>query len=158
VIGIAASLFYGNAILKVGPTYPYNSPNAPYSSLQYAVTVTCYLDGCPPVACPSWGCGTMTTTTVSAYLHSTQAVQTFVGYVKILTGAPSGVYFFDVGSVQYHLVFCNCPATEVCNCPNIPVLSDGQRLQVIGTIVTPSTYGSVWAPGGDIYVQSWALA
>jgi len=98
----------------------------------------------------------MTTTTISSYSYSTQSAQTLIGFVKILPGT-SGVYFFDVDSLQYRLVFCSCQGTGICNCPNIPVLNDGQKLQVTGTIVTPSTYGPVWAPGGDIYVQSWAI-
>jgi hypothetical protein len=90
-------------------------------------------------------------------MYSTQGNQTLVGIVKIIPGAGSGVYFFDVGSVQYHLVFCNCNGNSICNCPNIPALSDGEKIQVTGDIVTPSTYGSVWAPGGDIYVQTWSI-
>jgi hypothetical protein len=100
----------------------------------------------------------MVTTTISSYFYSTQSVQTLVGYVKVLPGTGSGVYFFDVGSVQYHLVFCSCQGTGICNCPNIPALSDGEMIQVTGSIVTPSTYGPVWAPGGDVYVQTWSLA
>jgi hypothetical protein len=99
----------------------------------------------------------MVTMTISSYFYSTETAQTLVGYVKILPGTASGVYFFDVGSVQYHLVFCNCQGTGICNCPNIPALSDGEIIQVTGNVVTPSTYGTVWAPGGDIYVQTWSL-
>ena len=111
-----------------------------------------------PVACPGGLCGGgIVTTTISSYMYSTQSIQTLVGIVKTIPGAGSGVYFFVVGSVQYHLVFCNCAPNAICNCPNIPVLNDGQKLQVTGTIVTPSTYGSVWAPGGDIYVQAWSI-
>jgi len=123
----------------------------------YSATETCYLDACMPIACPGGLCGGgIVTTTISSYMYSTQSSQTLVGIVKTDQGTGSGVYFFDVGSVQYHLVFCNCAPNAICNCPNIPVLNDGQRLQVTGTIVTPSTYGSVWAPGGDIYVQAWS--
>jgi hypothetical protein len=99
----------------------------------------------------------MTTTTISSYLYSTQSAQTLVGKVKIISGTNAGVYFFDVGSLQYHLIFCKCAGTATCNCPNIPALSDGEMIQVTGTIVTPSTYGPIWAPGGDIYVQSWTI-
>ena len=124
----------------------------------YSATETCYLDGCVPVACPGGLCGGgIVTTTISAHAHSTQTAQTLVGTVKVIQGSTPGTYFFDVGSVQYHLIFCNCPQNSTCNCPNIPVLNDGQQLQVTGTIVTPSTYGPVWAPGGDIYVQKWSL-
>jgi hypothetical protein len=134
-----------------------NSPSMPSSTFQDTATATCSLDTCLPVACPSWGCGPIVTTTISSYLSSTQATQTLVGTVKIIPGTGAGVYFFDVGSVQYHLVFCNCNGNSICNCPNIPALSDGERIQVTGAIVTPSTYGSVWAPGGDIYVQTWSI-
>ena len=130
--------------------------NSPLSASQHTTTVTCYLDGCAPTPCPSWGCGQMTTTTISSYSYSTQSAQTLIGFVKIFPGT-SGVYFFDVDFLQYRLVFCSCQGTGICNCPNIPVLNDGQKLQVTGTIVTPSTYGPVWAPGGDIYVQSWSI-
>jgi len=124
----------------------------------YSATETCYLDACMPVACPGGLCGGgIVTTTISSYMYSTQSSQTLVGIVKIIPGTGSAVYFFAVGSIQYHLVFCNCAPNATCNCPNIPVLNDGQRLQVTGTIVTPSTYGSVWAPGGDIYVQAWSI-
>jgi hypothetical protein len=125
----------------------------------YSATETCYLDACMPVACPGGLCGGgIVTTTVSSHMYSTQSSQTLVGVVKIIPGTGSGVYFFAVGSAQYHLVFCNCPSNATCNCPNIPLLNDGQRLQVTGTIVTPSTYGPVWAPWGDIYVQTWSAA
>lgn len=114
----------------------------------YTATMTCFLDGCIPVACPGGLCGGgIVTTTISSYLSSTQANQTLVGTVKIIPGTGAGVYFFDVGSVQYHLVFCQCIGTGLCNCPMIPALMDGQSIQVTGTVVTPSTYGSVWAPG-----------
>jgi len=120
--------------------------------------MTCFLDGCIPVACPGGLCGGgVVTTTISSYLSSTQATQTLVGTVKVIPGAEAGVYFFDVGSVQYHLIFCNCVGTG-CNCPNEPVLTNGLRIQVIGTVVTPSNLGPVWAPGGDIYVESWSNA
>ena len=123
----------------------------------YTATMTCFIDGCVPVACPGGLCGGgIVTTTISSYLSSTKTSQTLVGTVKIIPGTGSGVYFFDVGSVQYHLVFCQCIGTGVCNCPMIPALTDGQSIQVTGTVVTPSTYGSVWAPGGDIYVTSWS--
>ena len=123
----------------------------------YTATMTCFLDGCIPVACPGGLCGGgIVTTTISSYLSSTQTNQTLVGTVKIIPGTGAGVYFFDVGSTQYHLVFCNCPAGSTCNCPNIPYLQDGEAITVTGTILTPSTYGSVWAPGGDIYVTSWS--
>jgi hypothetical protein len=128
----------------------------PSSSSQQTSTVTCYLNGCPTFSCPSSGCGQITTFTVSSYYYSTQSSQTLTGYVKIIAGAPSGGYFFDVGSVQYRLVFCSCQGGGICNCPNIPALNDGEKLQVTGTIVTPSAYGPVWASGGDIYVQSWS--
>lgn len=134
-----------------------NSRSMAYSTFQHIATATCSLDTCLPVACPSWGCGPIVTTTISSFLSSTQATQTLVGTVKIIPGTGAGVYFFDVGSVQYHLVFCNCNGNSICNCPNIPALSDGERIQVTGAIVTPSTYGSVWAPGGDIYVQTWSI-
>ena len=125
---------------------------------KYSATETCYLDVCMPVACPGGLCGGgIVTTTISNYMYSTQSGQTLVGTVKIVPGTGSGVYFFAAGGVQYHLVFCNCAPNAICNCPNIPVLSDGQKLQVTGTIVTPSTYGSVWAPGGDIFVQAWSI-
>ena len=124
----------------------------------YSATETCYLDGCVPVICPGGLCGGgIVTTTIATYMYSTQGNQTLVGIVKIIPGAGSSVYFFDVGSVQYHLVFCNCNGNSICNCPNIPALSDGEKIQVTGDIVTPSTYGSVWAPGGDIYVQTWSI-
>ena len=123
----------------------------------YSATETCYLDACMPVACPGGLCGGgIVTTTISSSMYSTQSIRTLVGIVKTIPGTGSGVYFLTVGSVQYHLVFCNCAPNAICNCPNIPVLNDGQRLQVTGTIVTPSTYGSIWAPGGDIYVQAWS--
>lgn len=134
-----------------------NSRSMAYSTFHGTATATCSLDTCLPVACPSWGCGPIVTTTISSYLSSTQATQTLVGTVKIIPGTGAGVYFFDVGSVQYHLVFCNCNGNSICNCPNIPALSDGERIQVTGAIVTPSTYGSVLAPGGDIYVQTWSI-
>lgn len=126
------------------------------SSVTSTGTVTCYVDGCVPLPCPSWGCGPIVTTTVSGYLYFTRGTVTLNGTVKIIPGAGSGVYFFDAHSVQYRLVFCNCTTTAPCNCPNIPAFTDGQKIQVTGTLVTPSTYGPVWAPGGDIYVQSWS--
>lgn len=126
------------------------------TSIGHTVTETCYLDGCIPIVCPSWGCGPVTaTTTISSNIYSTQGNQTFIGIVKIIPGTGSGVFFFDVGSVQYHLVFCECTGTAPCNCPNIPALRDGERIQVTGNVTTPSTYGPVWAPGGDIHVQTW---
>jgi len=97
-------------------------------------------------------------TAISSYFYSAQSAQTLLGYVKVLPGTASGVYFFDVGSVQYHLVFCSCQGAGICNCPNLPALSDGERIQVTGSIVTPSTYGSVLAAGGNIYVQTWTAA
>jgi hypothetical protein len=125
----------------------------------YSATETCYLDGCIPVICPGGLCGGgIVTTTIATYMYSTQSSQTLVGIVKIIPGTGSGVYFFDAGSVQYHLVFCNCNRSSICNCPNIPALSDSERMQVTGAIVTPSTYGSILAPGGDIYVQTWSVA
>ena len=128
-----------------------------YSTVLTTGTVTCYADGCVPLACPSWGCGPIVTTTVSGFLYFTRGTVTLNGTIKIMPGAPSGVYFFDVHSIQYRLVFCNCTGTTTapCNCPNIPALTNGEQLRVTGTLVTPSTYGPVWAPGGDIYVQSW---
>jgi hypothetical protein len=134
-----------------------NLPPMSSSTLQHTATATCFLDTCLPVVCPSWGCGPIVTTTISSYLSSTQVTQTLIGAVKIIPGTGAGVYFFDVGSVQYHLVFCNCNGDGICNCPNIPALSDGERIQVTGAIVTPSTYGSVRAPGGDIHVQTWSI-
>jgi hypothetical protein len=134
-----------------------NSPSTSSSTSQHTATATCYLDGCMVVLCPSWGCGPIVTTTISSYIHSTQNTPTLIGNVKIIPGTTVGVYFFGVGSVQYHLVFCDCQRTSTCNCPKVPALSDGRRIKVTGIIVTPSTYGSVWAPGGDIYVQTWAI-
>jgi hypothetical protein len=125
----------------------------------YSATETCYLNGCIPVICPGALCGGgIVTTTIASYMSSTQGMQglTLVGIVKIIPEAGSGAYFFDIGSVQYHRVFCKCVESGTCNWPNIPALNDGQRLQVTGTIVKPSTYGSLWAPGGDIYVQAWS--
>jgi len=145
-------------VVAVGYSAVTNYSNTPATTIaiDHTVTETCYLDGCIPIACPSWGCGPVTiTTTISSNIHSTQENQTFAGTVKIIPGTGAGVYFFDVGSLQYHLVFCKCAGTAPCNCPNIPTLKDGQRIQVTGTVTTPSTYGSVWAPGGDIYVQTW---
>lgn len=134
-----------------------NQPgNVSTSSSVPTVTVTCYLDGCIPLVCPSGGCGSLTiTTTIASNMYSTQLNQTLIGTVKIIPQTGAGVYFFDAGSAQYHLVFCNCTGNGPCNCPNIPVFTDGQKIQVTGTIVTPSTYGPVWAPGGDLYVQTW---
>jgi len=162
---VVAGLHYGGLLpsnyqytaLMTTTTMDHTSPCEGLPGCGYSATETCYLDGCVPVACPGGLCGGgIVTTTVSSYMSSTLGSQTLIGTVKIISGSGSGVYFFDVGSVQYHLVFCNCAANATCNCPNIPVLNNGQRLQVTGTVVTPSTYGPVWAPGGDIYVQEWS--
>lgn len=151
---VGTGLYYSGLLAKQDASS--NTTSILSSNSQFTATVTCYLDSCPPVPCPSWGCGSMTTTTISSYFYSTQSAQTLVGSVKVLPGTASGVYFFDIGSVQYHLVFCSCQGTSICNCPNMPVLSDGEMIQVTGSIVRPSTYGPVWAPGGDIYVTSWS--
>jgi hypothetical protein len=160
-IAVLAGLYYSALPPKqdTSATTPNSAiaTSTPASNSQYTSTVTCYLDSCPPVACPSWGCGPLVTATISSYFYSTQTAQTLLGYVKVLPGTASGVYFFDVGSVQYHLVFCSCQGTGICNCPNMPALSDGEMIQVTGSVVTPSTYGPVLAPGGDIYVQTWSL-
>ncbi|MGA2784610.1 MAG: hypothetical protein ABSF09_07935 [Candidatus Bathyarchaeia archaeon] len=107
-------------------------------------TVTCYLDGCLPIACPTWGCGTIVTTTISSYQSTTNAGQTFQGFVKIL----NGVYFLN-STVRYHLIFPGSMSF-------LPV--DGEKIVVNAVLVTPSGLGSVWAPGGDLQVSSWSDA
>ncbi len=155
MVAVVATVYLGSNNSLNGPDTSSSCAGLPGCS--YRATMTCYLDGCVPITCPGGLCGGgITTTTVSSYLSSTQTSQTLIGTVEIISGTGDGVYFFNVGSVRYHLVFCNCSGGSDCNCSNIPVLSNGERIQVTGIIVTPSRYGSVWAPGGDIYVQTWS--
>jgi len=159
VLAGVAAVGYSLSNLGSSPASPSNTASsmtvASSSSALRSVTVTCYLDGCIPLPCPPSGCGPIVTTTVSGYIYYTRGTVTLNGTIKILPGTGSGVYFFDVGAAQYHLVFCNCTGTGPCNCPNIPAFKDGQKIRVTGTLVMPSTLGPVWAPGGDIYVQTW---
>ena len=155
VLGLAGLAVLGYSLSGQGVAPSQSLSSSTPSHVYSTGTVTCYEDGCIPFPCPSWGCGPIVTTTVPGVLYFTRGTVTLNGTIKILPGTAAGIYFFDAYSVQYRLVFCNCTGTAPCNCPNIPAFTDGQKIRVTGTLVTPSTYGPVWAPGGDIYVQSW---
>lgn len=137
---VSLALLAGVAYLALGSQL--NNLSISSSTIRYAETVYCYLDGCLPVACPPFGCGPLVTTTISSYFSSTYSNRVLTGVVKVV----SGVYFFQVGSTQYHLIFGSTSSLPL----------DGEMIQIIGTVVTPSTYGPVLASGGDIYVQTWS--
>jgi hypothetical protein len=150
-IAVPQYCYYQSTTNSLSVTSTTPTPSTTTTTAQYGTTQTCYLDGCVPLQCPTWGCGSVTVTTISSYQTSTQGVQTFTGTVNAIggvyyNGAYITVYFLDVGSLQYYLAFPSGTTSFPAN---------GQTIQVTGMLTIPSPLFSLSAPAGQITVQTW---